>query len=115
MSEDDRIDEPPEGFRQEVHLQSIVSARTMTGMVQMRWPPGSKGAQLSVEAARQYGLRVLECAEAAARDEGMTRWAMDPRGLDLPIEKAMGLLASYRDFRGDSTADWRDPETGTSE
>lgn len=87
----------------DILMQSIVST-TGQASVQLKW--GDMSGQLTVEAARDHAMHVLECAEAAIHDAAMVRWLVEKT--EMPLENAYEILYELRKFRGDSTReDWR--------
>ena len=66
--------------------------------VHIRW--NEQAGQLSPEEARQHGLRMLECAEAAESDSAVIGFLTASDGLALPVEKAAPFLGIMREYRG---------------
>ena len=74
---------------------SLVSRTTHEGVVEFNW--GDKRAQLTCQEAREHALGVLECAEAAETDAYMVHFLIDELVMDM--EKAAGIMRSFRNFR----------------
>lgn len=85
---------PEQVLASEISIQSIVSSATTEGMVQLRWPEDSKGAQLSVPEAVQHALAILECAAHATTDAFLFRFLTER--LKTPPEAAANVLQEFR-------------------
>lgn len=64
--------------------------------VTIHW--GEMSGQFTVEEARQFGLIVLETAEAAEHDALFWSWLLENFG-DVPIGKRATMLADLRNHR----------------
>lgn len=90
-----------------VQVQSIFGART--GLPLVDFKVGFEHWTMPVEQARQHGLNILTCAEAASQDAGMYRWLT--LQMDMSAQAAAAAIADLRRFRGDQPKDdWRTPE-----
>lgn len=66
--------------------------------VQTRW--GDQAGQLSPAEARQHGLRILECAEAAESDSAVIGFLTAEDGMNLSMDRAAPFLGIMREHRG---------------
>ncbi len=81
------------GGAESLEMESGVNKR-LEGFVTVRW--GAEVGQLSPVEARQYGLSMLECAEAAESDAAVLR-GMQAGGFE--AEAGFGLLRLIREHR----------------
>ena len=65
--------------------------------VQIRWPEGQLGAQLSPEEARQHALDVLTVAESAEYDAIFFAWLKSTGTWEMSF--IVALLHEFRQFR----------------
>ena len=81
-----------------IWVTSIVSSRTLEGMVNLQWD--GKACQLSVQEARQLGMQLLKCAEAAEGDAGIFHILTKQAGVEEGIAyQVLQDLRKYRDAR----------------
>ena len=78
------------GAAGQITVQSVVSSATMEGMVQFRWPEGSRGCQLTAVEAVQHALAILEAAARATTDAFLFRFLTDQ--LKTPPDAAAKVL-----------------------
>ena len=81
------------GGAESLEMESGVNKK-LEGFVTVRW--GAEVGQLSPAEARQHGLAMLECAEAAESDAAVLR-ALKAGGFE--DEAGFGLLRLIRDYR----------------
>ena len=81
----------------EIIVQSMVSHRTREPLVSIYWPKDKEAAQMEPDAARQFALNILQCAEAAEQDAFMMNFGTKHVGL--PDDKAAMLINELRKFR----------------
>ena len=78
-----------------IMVSSIVSQATREGIVQVQW--GAKACQFSVASARQLGIQLLECAEAAETDAAIFHIFTEKVKAEEHV--AYGILQDIRDYR----------------
>jgi hypothetical protein len=81
------------GGADSLEMESGVN-KQLKGFITMRW--GAEVGQLSPAEARQHGLRMLECAEAAEADAALLRGFKE---LDADEDMAFALLRMIREHR----------------
>jgi hypothetical protein len=81
------------GGAESLEMESGVNKR-LEGFITVRW--GAEVGQLSPAQARQHGLAMLECAEAAEADAALLRGM---RELDADEQMSFALLRLIRDNR----------------
>lgn len=87
---------PEQVLASEISMQSIVSSATGEGVVQLRWPEDSKGAQLNVPEAVQHALAILECAAHATTDAFLFRFLTEQ--IKATPEGAAKVLNEFREY-----------------
>jgi hypothetical protein len=90
-----------------IWVETILSHRTHTGMVNLRW--GNLSAQLSPMQTRTHALNLLAIADAADMEAALYQFIV---GSGAPRKMALGVLAQWRAFREErSVVECPDPET----
>ena len=83
-----------DGANEQIWVASMVSQKSMRGMVQLQW--GGKSALMGPMEAKQLSVQLFECAEAAKSDE--IAWAM-LRDLGMESMPLTDFLQSMRKRR----------------
>ncbi len=83
-----------------IWIETILSHRTHTGLVNLRW--GNLSAQLTPAQTRAHALNLLSMADAADMEGAIYQFIV---GNDAPPELAFGLLAQWRAFREERSSE----------